>query len=100
MKKFFTYFSLAVIGVMGIYVMFEMAKMTGNVPTYDGIAKLIVDRTIEGTHAINSVTAVVFDFRGYDTLGESFVLFTAISCSAAVLRKGVAARRESDEEKH
>lgn len=100
MKKFFTYFSLAVISVMGIYVMVEMAKMTGNLPTYEGIAKLIVDRTIEGTKAINAVTAIVFDFRGYDTLGESFVLFTAISCSAAVLRKGIQTRRESNEEKH
>ena len=30
------------------------------------------------TGAINSVTATVFDFRGYDTLGEAIVLFTAI----------------------
>jgi multisubunit Na+/H+ antiporter MnhB subunit len=100
MKKFFTYFSLSVIAVIGIYVMMEMARLSGLTPTYDGIAKLIVGETIEKTKALNSVTAVVFDFRGYDTLGETFVLFTAISCSAAVLRKGVKVRRESNEEKH
>lgn len=100
MKKFFTWFSLSVIAVIGIYVMIEMARITGQAPTYDGIARIIVDETIEKTKAINSVTAVVFDFRGYDTLGESFVLFTAITCSAAVLRKGLKARGENNEEKH
>ena len=33
-----------------------------------------------------SVTATVFDFRGYDTLGEAIVLFTAICGVATVLR--------------
>lgn len=100
MKKFFTWFSLSVITVLGIYVMIEMAGITLDHPTYEGVARIIVDETIEKTKALNSVTAVVFDFRGYDTLGESFVLFTAITCSAAVLRKSVKGRRESNEEKH
>ncbi len=35
----------------------------------------------------NVVTAVVFDYRGYDTLGEATVLFTAVVGVALVLRR-------------
>lgn len=89
MKKFITFFSLTVILVTGLFVMKSMAALPA---TYDGVAKILVDTTIERTRALNAVTAVVFDSRGYDTLGESFVLFTAISCSAAILRKGLKGR--------
>ena len=34
---------------------------------------------VNETGANNVVTSVVFDYRGYDTLGEATVLFTAIA---------------------
>ena len=34
----------------------------------------------------NRVTAVLLDFRAYDTLGEATVLFTAVTGVAVVLR--------------
>jgi multisubunit Na+/H+ antiporter MnhB subunit len=37
--------------------------------------------------ANNVCTAIVFDYRGYDTLGEATVLFTAVVGVAAILRK-------------
>ena len=37
--------------------------------------------------ANNVVTAVVFDYRGYDTLGEATVLFTAVIGVALILRR-------------
>jgi len=39
----------------------------------------------EDTGAVNSVTAVIFDYRAYDTLGEATVLFTAAAALAAML---------------
>lgn len=38
------------------------------------------------TNANNVVTAVVFDFRGFDTLGEATVLFAAVSGVLVTLR--------------
>ncbi len=38
------------------------------------------------THASNVVTGVVFDFRGFDTLGEATVLFAAVSGVMMALR--------------
>jgi multicomponent Na+:H+ antiporter subunit B len=39
-------------------------------------------------HTSNAVTAVVFDYRGFDTLGEEFILFGAISGVVLLLRRG------------
>lgn len=40
------------------------------------------------TGANNVVTAVVFDYRGYDTLGEATILFTAVAGVMVLFRKG------------
>ncbi len=42
----------------------------------------------EQTGANNIVTSVVFDYRGFDTLGEASVLFTAVLGVGITLRKG------------
>lgn len=39
------------------------------------------------TGATNMVSAIILDFRGYDTLGEATILFTAVIGVLAVLRK-------------
>lgn len=39
------------------------------------------------TGAVNVVTAVILDFRAYDTLGEATVLFTSVIGIMAVLRR-------------
>jgi multicomponent Na+:H+ antiporter subunit B len=48
----------------------------------------IADRlAVEGRHATNAVTTLVFDVRGFDTLGEEFILFGAVIGVALLLRK-------------
>ncbi len=42
---------------------------------------------LEKTGAANLVASVILDFRGYDTLGEATVLFTAVMGVIVVLRK-------------
>ena len=39
------------------------------------------------TGANNAVTSVVFDYRGFDTLGEATVLFTAVAGVIMVFRR-------------
>ena len=62
----------------------------------DGIADIIVKQNLEKTMAANNVAAVVFDFRGYDTLGESFILLTAIAGSFVILSKVKKSKKEDD----
>ena len=61
----------------------------------DGIADVIVEENLEKTRAANNVASVVFDFRGFDTLGESFILLTAIAGAFIIL----ANTRKPEEEK-
>lgn len=51
----------------------------------DGVADIIVKENLDKTNAANNVAAVVFDFRGYDTLGEAFILVTAIAGTFVIL---------------
>ena len=41
---------------------------------------------VEGTGSVNLVTAVLLDYRAYDTLGEATILFTAVMGVLAILR--------------
>ena len=83
MRKKITYLILFLLLVIFTFIGFKI----GLKPEVSGDAsQIIIDDTIKETGAINSVTATVFDFRGYDTLGEAIVLFTAICGVAAVLR--------------
>ena len=50
---------------------------------------------LEKTGAANIVTAVLLDFRAYDTLGEASVLFCAVMGALAILRPK--ARKQPDE---
>ena len=38
-------------------------------------------------HVTNVVAAIVFDYRGFDTLGEEFILFGAVMGVALLLRE-------------
>ncbi len=47
----------------------------------------IIDNTQHETGANNGVTGVVFDYRGFDTLGEATVLFTAVAGVILIFRR-------------
>lgn len=49
-------------------------------PTY-------IEDTIKDTHTPNVVTSVLADYRGYDTLGETVVIFTAGLACVLILMK-------------
>lgn len=45
-----------------------------------------IEHAAEQTGSTNLVTGVLFDFRGYDTLGEATILFTAVIGILTILR--------------
>ena len=117
MKKFLTYVCLAVFLFAGVYASVTMAEMPrtydgsqaassvyelqqdpqsydyGNI---DGAAAAIVQQNLAETHAVNDVTSIVFDFRGYDTMGEAFILCTAVAGSIVIL---YSAKKDKKEDK-
>jgi multicomponent Na+:H+ antiporter subunit B len=58
----------------------------------------ILNRVVtEERHVSEVVTAVVFDYRGFDTLGEEFILFASVVGVALLLRAG---REEEEHQPH
>jgi multicomponent Na+:H+ antiporter subunit B len=60
---------------------------------YQGVYGNLLNRAaVPERHTTNVVSAIVFDYRGFDTLGEEFILFTSVVGVALLLRE----RREEN----
>ena len=64
----------------------------------DGAAHVIVSKNLAETDAKNVCFSVVFNFRGYDTMGESFILIAALSGSLCILRTPKKMKKNSKKE--
>lgn len=51
------------------------------------VAKVYLEQGLIATGATNLISAVILDYRAYDTLGEATILFTAVIGVLAVMRK-------------
>ena len=115
MKKFLTWVSLGILLVALVAASLSMGQLP---PTYDGskatvpvaelqknpesyddstadgAAAVIVQQNLARTRVLNDVTSIVFDFRGYDTMGEAFILITAVAGSAVILFTKKAGKEE------
>ena len=52
----------------------------------DEVVERYVEHGLEETGAVNIVSGMILDYRAFDTLGESHVLFTALICVMILLR--------------
>jgi len=84
-RNLMAYSFLTVFAVFIVFSMFAMHSF--GVPSEKDMDQYIIDNTVEETGANNGVTAVVFDYRGFDTLGEATVLFTAVAGVILVFRR-------------
>lgn len=50
------------------------------------VVKRYVEQGLQETGAINIISGIILDYRAFDTLGESHVLFTALMCVTVLLR--------------
>jgi multicomponent Na+:H+ antiporter subunit B len=58
-----------------------------NSPGSTHVSPRYIEKTIEETATPNAVTSVLADYRGYDTLGETVVIFTAAVVCILLLRR-------------
>ncbi len=54
-------------------------------PTNNEVMRRYIDKGVEESGGINLVTNIILDYRGYDTLLETTVLFTAVMAIMLVL---------------
>ncbi|MCD6502078.1 DUF4040 domain-containing protein [bacterium] len=63
------------------------------------VSRRYLSGSMAETGAMNAVSGVILDYRGYDTLGETIVLFTSILGAFVILRRrGKKAIDEQDSE--
>src|ERR1700728_1736580 len=87
-------FAVAAAGLAACYLWaFGGLPGFGNYPGPYG--QEILKHAIAQTNATGVVSAVNFDYRGFDTVGEEFILFTAAAGMSVVLRK-LRGEREQD----
>ena len=72
----------ALLAVTFGWVLFTLCwELSGDLPTFGDpamrVSQYYVENGLADTGAANIVTAVLLDYRAYDTLGEATILFTA-----------------------
>ncbi len=67
----------------GLPVLFDSES-----PAAVNVSPRYIEKSHEETGSLNFVTAVLADYRGYDTLGETTVIFTAGVAVVLLLRAG------------
>ena len=92
---------VAVIGLFGIQVLNLFPEFGSPVMERfaDAPALVYLQTGLAVTGAPNLVTAVLLDFRAWDTLGEATVLFCAVLGATAILRRNarISTKKEEDE---
>ena len=98
-KKLVALICAAVLLIAGIYAMFMTFLFTQfNDGSKYGVGPIIDSLYLEQTKAANGVATVVFDYRGYDTIGESFILLCSVAASFVILRRPAKKEEEEVEE--
>ncbi len=89
MKRVVAFFILFLIGLGMITIVSEMPSFGGlENPHNNMILSRFSKDVVEDTGSFNAVSAVISDYRAFDTLGEATVLFTAIAAIYATLLAG------------
>jgi len=89
------FFGLFIILVVGIFMMPTAPNQEA--PSYNDTVEHYINQSVSETGATNIVAAILADYRGFDTLGETIVLFTSIVAVASVLRTTKKKEDESHE---
>ena len=76
---------LGIIGVLLATVLALPAFGMADNPTNNEVPAHYLEHTLEDTGATNAVAGMILNYRGFDTFGESCVLFLAVSCVFVLL---------------
>ncbi len=86
--KLFAFVVVFLTGAALIYSTIDMPEWGDpNSPASAHVSPRYIEKTIVETATPNAVTSVLADYRSYDTLGETIVIFTAGIVCILLLRR-------------
>jgi multisubunit Na+/H+ antiporter MnhB subunit len=85
MRRYIALAALLIVAGFFLVCAFEMRDFGS--PAYDDMDTYMIEHAQKEASANNVVTSVVFDYRGFDTLGEATVLFTAAVGVSVIFRR-------------
>ena len=92
--KAFRYFNNTLSALFSLCLFFVLLTMAGFLPPFGSpdnpahneVSRRYVEQGLSETGAVNVVAGMILDYRGFDTFGESCVLFVAVCAVLALLR--------------
>ena len=95
MKKIFLLIMFSVLFVVLSYNILQMPAGLGTDSlSYNETTEHYIENTESETGVTNIIAAILTDYRSFDTLGETIVLFTSIVAVISVLRPDKKAKEE------
>ena len=76
----------ALIGVL-LFTISYLPRYGVENPESTKVVKRYIENGLQETGAINIISGIILDYRAFDTLGESHVLFTALMCVTVLLMR-------------
>jgi multisubunit Na+/H+ antiporter MnhB subunit len=86
MKQVWTLAAVLLFAAVLTYLI-ASGDLTFGRPAMADMDNYFITNGVEETGANNIVTSIVFDYRGFDTLGEATVLFAAVLGVGSLFRK-------------
>lgn len=83
-RVFCVVFCVVLVGLLLAAVSYLPTEGKGEKPVNNEVYERYVEKGLEETGAVNLVTGMILDYRAFDTLGESHVLFIA-TCTVLIL---------------
>jgi len=80
--------AIIVFAMVAVFFLFSVLLMHPfGVPSQTQMDDHMIEHTQDETGTNNGVTSIVFDYRGFDTLGEATILFTAVAGVMLIFRR-------------
>lgn len=95
MKKIFFIMTLVLLWGLMVASIVQMPT-SGDIenPSYNITTHYYINKSIRDTNAPNIVSAIINDYRAFDTLGEATVLFISIIAVSSVMKNTYGNKKE------
>ena len=79
--------AVVMFAILAVFFILTALMLSFGAPMKSQMDDYIITHTQNETGTNSAVTTIVFDYRGFDTLGEATILFAAVSGVLMIFRR-------------